>query len=182
VRTRCERPVRTLSERRAAMESGWLTYGEAAERLGSTPEAVRYRAMRGKWPRHRGNDGRARVQIPDEPNPVRTPSAQPVRTPGEPRVDPALLHALEAHNATLKADVERLEAQLRIEADRLAAAEARAEKQAADFAGRDAERAADLAAERAKTDKAIAAFAAVGERLDALAAERARPWWKRLVG
>jgi Resolvase, N terminal domain len=38
----------------------------AAERLGSTAEAVRYRAIRGKWPRRRGNDGRARVQVPDE--------------------------------------------------------------------------------------------------------------------
>ncbi len=52
---------------------------------------------------------------------------------------------------------------------------ARAEKQAAELG-------ADLAAERAKTEKAIAAFAALAERLDALAAERARPWWRRLVG
>ena len=57
------------------MEGAWLTYREAAERLSSTPEAIRYRAIRGKWPRTRGNDGRARVQIPEEPNPVRTPSA-----------------------------------------------------------------------------------------------------------
>jgi hypothetical protein len=28
----------------------------------------------------------------------------------------------------------------------------------------------------------IAAFASLAERLDALAAERARPWWKRLAG
>jgi chromosome segregation ATPase len=76
------------------------------------------------------------------------------------------VRALEAHNATLKADVERLEAQL--------------EKQAADFAARDAER-LDLTAERAKTEKAIAAFAQLAERLDALAMERSRPWWRRVV-
>jgi len=62
------------------MDSGWLTYREAAERLGSTAEAVRYRALRGKWPRMRGNDGRARVQVPDErpsaTHPVRTPSTR----------------------------------------------------------------------------------------------------------
>jgi hypothetical protein len=29
--------------------------------------------------------------------------------------------------------------------------------------------------------KAIAAFAALAERLDALVAERARPWWRRLA-
>jgi len=43
------------------MDGAWLTYREAAERLGSTAEAIRYRAMRGRWPRQRGNDGRARV-------------------------------------------------------------------------------------------------------------------------
>jgi hypothetical protein len=41
---------------------------------------------------------------------------------------------------------------------------------------------ASLAAEQAKTEKAIAAFASLAERLDALAAERAKPWWRRLVG
>ena len=40
--------------------------------------------------------------------------------------------------------------------------------------------AADLAAERARTDAALAAFASLADRLDALAAERARPWWRRL--
>jgi hypothetical protein len=30
------------------MEGAWLTYREAAERVGSTAEAVRYRALRGK--------------------------------------------------------------------------------------------------------------------------------------
>jgi hypothetical protein len=54
-------------------EGGWLTYREAAERLNSTAEAVRYRAIRGRWPRMRGNDGRARIQLPDQPNPERTP-------------------------------------------------------------------------------------------------------------
>jgi len=35
-----------------------------------------------------------------------------------------------------------------------------------------------LAAEQAKTEKAIAAFASLAERLDALAAARAKPWWR----
>jgi hypothetical protein len=33
-----------------------------------------------------------------------------------------------------------------------------------------------------ETPMAIAAFAALAERLDALAVERAKPWWRRLVG
>ncbi len=39
-----------------------------------------------------------------------------------------------------------------------------------------------LAAEQAKTSQAITAFASLAERLDALAAERARPWWRRFAG
>jgi hypothetical protein len=46
---------------------------------------------------------------------------------------------------------------------------------------RDAQHVADLAAERMKTEKAIVAFASLAERLDALAAERAKPWWRRLA-
>jgi hypothetical protein len=164
------------------MEDAWLTYREAAERLGSTAEAIRYRALRGKWPRRRGNDGRARVQVPDEPNPVRTPSAQDVRTPSEPRADSALVETLKAQIAALEAHVETLKAQL-------AAAEARDAGHVAELAGekarlveQDARHIAELTAERARTQKAIEAFAALAERLDALAAERARPWWKRVTG
>jgi hypothetical protein len=98
--------VRTPSTRRAAIDSGWL----AAKRLGSTAEVVRYRAIRGKWPRMRGNDGRARVQVP--------------------------------------------------------------------FAAADVA----LAIEREKTAQAIAAFASLADRLDAMAAERAKRWWRRLAG
>ena len=156
------------------MEGDWLTYREAAERLGSTAEAVRYRALRGNWPRLRGNDGRARVQIPDDAHPVRTPCAHPVRTPSEPRSDhPALVETLKAQVSDLQAHIETLKGQL-------AAAEARTKKQATEFAERDTEHLAILTAEQAKREKAIAAFAALTERLDALAAERARPWWRRL--
>ena len=121
------------------------------------------------------------------------------------------IKALEAHVETLKAQLAAAEARIdkqadnmvaydtayaaglsaeraKVEAERakaeqaLAAAEARAEKQASDFAAREAQHAADLAGERAKTEKAIAAFASLADRLDALAAERARPWWRRLAG
>ena len=74
------------------------------------------------------------------------------------------MHALEAHVETLKGEIATLKAQL-------AAADVR-----------DAQQVAELAAEREKTEKAIAAFASLAERLDALAAERTKPWWRRLVG
>jgi len=51
----------------------------------------------------------------------------------------------------------------------------------AEFAARDAQHAADLAGARARTEKAIAAFASLADRLEALANQR-RPWWQRLVG
>ena len=59
--------------------------------------------------------------------------------------------------------------------EQLAAAEARLT--AAD--ARDAQHVADLSVERAQAERAIAAFASLAERLDALAAERAKPWWRR---
>jgi hypothetical protein len=39
-----------------------------------------------------------------------------------------------------------------------------------------------MAAERAKAGQAIEALAPLADRLDALAAARARPWWRRLRG
>ena len=51
------------------------------------------------------------------------------------------------------------------------------------FATRNAQHAAELKAEQAKTEKAIAAFSSLAERLDALAeANQRRPWWRRLAG
>ena len=44
----------------------WLTYEQAAVRFGVTPEAARRRAIRGKWARMPGNDGRTRVRVPDD--------------------------------------------------------------------------------------------------------------------
>ncbi len=36
-------------ERASDMEGEWLTYAEAAERLNTTPEAVRQKAIRPRW-------------------------------------------------------------------------------------------------------------------------------------
>jgi hypothetical protein len=147
----------------SAMEGGdWLTYAAAAERLNTTPEAVRQKAIRGRWQRTIGNDKLARVRLPDGwPNGERTATKRPnktgVRTPSEPRIDAQLIKSLEGRVDDLK--------------QQLAATEAR-------LAVTDA----SLAAERATTERAIGAFADLAERLDALANERARPWWRRLAG
>ena len=54
--------------------SEWLTYQEAGARLGIKAQSVKKRAIRRHWPRMTGNDGLARVQIPDDtPAPVPGP-------------------------------------------------------------------------------------------------------------
>jgi hypothetical protein len=92
----------------------WLTYDEAAERLGVSAEAIRCRAKRQRWRRTRGNDGRARIQLPDDLHDLVTDRATPGR-PGEltgqmtapvtTPVDERLIAALEAHIQTLQAEL-----------------------------------------------------------------------------
>src|SRR5208337_1102390 len=102
--------VRTASEGRtngtSNMEGEWLTYEQAAERLNVSPEAVRQKAIRGRWQRTIGNDRRALIRLPDGwPNGVRTvserPNKRPVRTPFERMSDALLIKTLEAHVETL---------------------------------------------------------------------------------
>jgi hypothetical protein len=147
------------------MDEQWLTYKEVGDRLGITPEAARSRAKRLGWRRQLNNSGQAVVLVALEPRPPGDGPVTPRSPPGRKSVDPALVTALESHIKTLQGDIETLKEQL-------SAAEARS--------------AADLAHERARAEteaqtarKAVEAFAALADRLDALAAER-RPWWRRI--
>jgi hypothetical protein len=54
---------RWLNERSIMDE--WLSYAEAAERLNTTVEAVRLRALRGHWQKTIGNDRRPRIRLPE---------------------------------------------------------------------------------------------------------------------
>jgi hypothetical protein len=87
------------------------------------------------------NDGQARVQLPEQPPRMQTPSGQ--------APDVSLVDSLRDHVNTLKAQ--------------LATAEAR------------------VATSDAELARAISAFADLARRLDQLAADRARPWWRRLA-
>jgi hypothetical protein len=156
----------------------WLTYAQAGDRLGVSPEAVRAKAARKRWRRQIGNDGLARVWLPDDERPAgdRQVNARahdpgdhtvmPRSPPGRKAADAATIKALEAHVATLRE-------QLTVAETRLAAADARADGLTA-----------ELATERAQTSKAIDALASLAQRLDELAEanQRARPWWRRLAG
>ena len=101
-----------------AMDGQWMTYTEAAVRLGVSLEAARRRAIRGKWPRMPGNDGRTRVQVPDELHPLRTPDVRGTESEAVSEV----VSALKSHIETLKADIERLTAERQADRDELAVA------------------------------------------------------------
>jgi hypothetical protein len=178
-----------------------LTYAEMAEALKITPASANKLARRKRWPRVPGNDGKARVSVPEDAlvrrdSPPDSPMDVPPVSPQDSPQD-NLIKALEAHVETLKAQLSAAEARINKQADDLIAYDtayaaglaaerakveaerAKAERVIAEFAARDAQHAAELKTEQAQTEKAIAAFSALAERLDQLAAERARPWWRR---
>ena len=156
------------------MSDDWLTYAQAAERLNLTVEAVRLRALRGRWKKTIGNDKRPRIRLPDGwSNEIQTTVERRERKPrndGRTTVERAFVTALEGHVASLKTENERLAAALDILKAELGA---RSSELAAAHA-----RASD---ESAKTAQAIAAFQSLAQRLEAKA-EAKRPWWRRLVG
>ena len=110
------------------MDAEWLTYREAAERLGSNIDAVRQRAIRCRWPRILGNDKRARIQIPEgvregNEGALREGNDRAPRKGNEGAYDRPLIKALEAHVATLKEQLasEQAKTEKAIEAFRLLA-------------------------------------------------------------
>jgi len=137
-----------------------LTYAEMAEALKITPESANRLARRRRWPRVKGNDGRTRVAVPEEA----------LVRPDSPQVSPTDSPPIVPSDNHVHMQIARLEGELVGTREALAEARARAG-------------AAEARAEAAETrmEKAVAAFAALAERLDALADSR-RPWWRRLVG
>jgi DNA repair exonuclease SbcCD ATPase subunit len=152
------------------MSDDWLTYAQAAERLNLTVEAVRLRALRGRWQKTIGNDKRPRIRLPEGwSNDVQTPverrerkGRNDGRTTVERAADAALIAALEGHVATLKAELEHRAAELATLKAQLAGAEARA------------------CEESSKTAQAIAAFEALARRLEAMAEAKRPSWWRWL--
>lgn len=140
----------------------WLTYIEAAQKLAIAPASVRQRARRGRWARRTGNDGRARVDVPDALLSAPTSPATSGPTPLElMRNRVAELEAEIAarpHEAVAEARerIAKLEAELSGQRDLVIAERLRAD---AEF-----RRAQDLLRDR-----------------DAWRDFSQRPWWKRLV-
>lgn len=156
----------------------WMTYAQLGERLGVSPEAARQKALRGRWRRQQGNDGRTLVLVepdacsgPRKPRrrlPVEQVDEHPHGQPDEPRTDARTVDALTAHIETLKGALAKAEAAL-VERD----VDVRRERERVD----------DLTRELLRvTAEAMAAGAARDNLRVELDAARARPWWKRLVG
>jgi hypothetical protein len=179
----------------------WLTYAEAGDRLGVSPDAVRTKAVRKRWRKQIGNDGRARVWLPED---ERSPDDRPVigrsspereneRSPDHPPIigrssrghrpiDPALVIALESHIKTLQAENEALKQDVTTTHADLSAHVETLKAQLASAEGRAAAECARANEEAAKTAQAIQAFESLAQRLEAMAAERAiKPWWQRLL-
>jgi hypothetical protein len=125
----------------------WMTYAELAARLGTKPDSAARLAARKRWPRQRGNDGRARVAVPAGalPEAPLPPDSAPDHAPDHaPDSAPDDAPDRDALNQTIgRLEAERDAANSALAECRLALAEAR------ERAEREAERAAGLAAEAA---------------------------------
>lgn len=113
------------------MTENWLTYADAAIRLGIKPDSVKRRARARRWPRRTGNDGLVQVCIPPDVlrgiRPDNTPDNPDTIRPSDPPL-PLLLETLEllrkteADAASQKARADALAdqvADLRSDRDRL---------------------------------------------------------------
>lgn len=172
-----------------------LSYDELADLLGIERESARHLVFRRRWRRTKGNDGKARVEVPLEMIPTPkpdTPTGQDPLSPTGPTTDtPTGLPT--GADAIFTRHIERLETMLADAQAKLTLAEA--DRDAARGEARDAVRAreaieaqvavlnAALDIDRKRAEDALAdrdAWRQQAERLTA-STER-RPWWKRLAG
>jgi len=86
----------------------WLTYDEMAEALGIGRESARVLTKRKRWPRRAGNDGKARIGVPEDEITARSdPPSDPGSDPG---AEPDQVTELRVLNARLEAQIEALRA------------------------------------------------------------------------
>jgi hypothetical protein len=189
------------------MAEEWFTYSELGERLNISPEAVRQKAIRQRWPRRTANDGKTQIRVDlqdvvatlpqrrskEAPDTRPTPNQPPVASPTETRT----IEALESHIATLKDMVAKAEAlagqyrdRVHGERQRADAERARADTERAK-AEAERDRADGLAAQvhelLAETTSAAENRAELAQRVEEMRTIVHRmvnrpPWWRRLVG
>lgn len=104
----------------------WMTFNELAERFDITPEAARQRAIRGNLKRQIGNDGKIKVDLPDDfyvPEKRKHKKkhiCQTEETSKQKQTNPnkeleRLIAALEAHIASLERELSFVREQLQDE-------------------------------------------------------------------
>ena len=176
----------------------WLSLGDAARRLGTTPDAIRQRIRRNRVLARRGNDGRPRVFVESGPTEqVEQASEQssviPNRTASE-----HTEHDVSPLVAELRDQIERMRADTTEHQTRH---DAEMAQERAETARRLTERdslhldtlgrlQAQAALERSlwleRVDAAELRAERVEQQLDQvlveLLGERRRPWWRRLFG
>lgn len=170
-----------------------LTYDEIAERFGITRESARQLVLRKHWARRKGNDGRARIEVPVDALPSAAPAAIPSDDTSDSTSDilevtRALNRHIERLEQTLAAAIEKAE-DLAVERDaaRASAREIERERDKAQEEGRSLavqiEGLRALIASEARVAEAErdAANQAKADR-DQWRALASQPWWKRLVG
>ena len=106
------------------MSTEWHTYQEAADLLGIKPQSVKKRAIRRHWPRMTGNDGLARVQLPDDalphvPGPVPADMTEDIPRDMSPLMDD-LTGRLRAELAETREALARVEVESAMNKERLA--------------------------------------------------------------
>jgi hypothetical protein len=171
------------------MTEQWLTYRQAGDMLHMTPEAVRQRARRLRWPNKLGNDGKALILVP--PETIENATVQDAGLRPDKQADapaPVLaLDALQAHLDRVQQAAEAERQQFLVERGRLlddlhAARVERARlldaldderrTQRDHDEAQAARHAADVGWHREEIDR-------LQRRLDAV---EARSWWVRLFG
>ena len=164
----------------------WLTYDEMAQELRITRESARQLTIRKRWPRQKGNDGKARIGVPedaltsDDTSAV-TPPALSEATSSDPSNDASPIRVLLRHIERLERELETTRDEARRNAEALKeerdAALTRASDRDSLAIQLDALNAV-LVVERSRVEewKAVAdRFASQVERMAVL--ERRRSWW-----
>jgi hypothetical protein len=154
------------------MADAWLSYADIANALGTSPEAARQKAIRDRWRRQRGNDGRALVLVDLEAEQARTrPADARTKRPDDART----VAALDAHIATLLGNIAKADTLAEERHGELQAARARLD-------GMDG-MVGELVGQLVAMSRQMAEAAAAADRARAeLEAYRSRPWWLRLAG
>ena len=169
----------------ASPAAEWLTYQQAAQRLGlRTPNAAAARARRNRWPKRiRNTDNAAEILVPGELLGTAAPHlpVQPRQPPAPTSDAPTLADAVRAAVGPLEAALEREQAATERERLDRKVLQAQADALRVELSTALIERAqatGEAATERAKREGAQARADDLQRQVEALEARQRRRWWR----